>query len=405
MRIKSFKGLVPGDGRTETVASVPYDVVNAEEAKALADGNPDSLLNVSRAEIDLPEGINPYADEVYARAKENFERLQKSGALVREHQACMYLYRQTLGDHKQVGLVAVAHVDDYENDVILKHEKTRPIKEDDRTRIASDLSAHLGPVFLTYRGNSQIDAEVEKAVSRNLPDTHFVAMDGICHEIWKIPQGGEFATLFDTVPHSYVADGHHRSASASRVCAQRRAENSQHVGDEDYNWFLVVLFPADQLKILPYNRVVADLNGLDEKEFIERVDETFNLRLTDSNPVDAPGKAKMYIGGQWHELSWDCKDNDPVSSLDVSVIQDRLLSPILGVDDPRTDSRIGFVGGIRGNTELESRVDSGSDAVAFSLYQVSVEQLMNVADGGAIMPPKSTWFEPKLRSGLFIHTF
>ncbi len=405
MRIKAFMGLVPGEGRAERVASVPYDVVDFEEAKTLAEGNPDSLLKVSRAEIDLPEGINPYADEVYLQARLNFEGLQQSGALVREQQPCMYLYRQTMADHSQVGLVAVAHVDDYEDDVILKHEKTRRVKEDDRTRIASELGAHLGPVFLTYRGQDQIDEAVENIIVHGLPDTRFVAKDGICHETWRIPQGGDFARLFDAIPNSYVADGHHRSASASRVCSKRRSENPCHDGNEDYNWFLVVLFPADQLKILPYNRTVLDLNGLEQDEFIEKVSESFKLRLSDSSLVDQPGKAKMYIGGNWHELSWDCGNADPVSSLDVSVIQDRLLSPILGVEDPRTDSRIGFVGGIRGNGELESRVDSGSVAVAFALHQVTVDQLMNVADDGAIMPPKSTWFEPKLRSGLFIHTF
>lgn len=405
MRIKSFRGLVPGDGRTESVASVPYDVVDIKEAMALAEGNPDSLLNVSRAEICLPAGVDPYADEVYLKAKKNFEGLQKSGALVRESQSCMYLYRQTMGNHSQVGLVAVAHVDDYDNDIILKHEKTRPVKENDRTRIASVLGAHLGPVFLTYRGQAQIDAEVSKIITHELPGTRFVAEDGISHEIWRIPHGGAFARLFDAVPTSYVADGHHRSASASRVCSQRQSENPDHNGNEDYNWFLVVLFPADQLMILPYNRVVADLNGHDEKSFLAKVSTEFNLRLTDSGPVDQSGKAKMYIGGHWHELSLDCASDDPVSSLDVSILQDRLLDPILGVKDPRTDSRIRFIGGIRGNGELESRVDSGAEAVGFSLYQVCVDQLMKVADDGSIMPPKSTWFEPKLRSGLFIHTF
>ena len=405
MRIKSFRGLVPGDGRTERVAAVPYDVVDINEAKGLAAGNPDSLLNVSRAEIGLPNDTNPYADEVYFRAKQNFDGLLQRGALVRESEPCMYLYRQTMGKHSQVGLVAVAHVDDYENGVILKHENTRPVKEDDRTRIASLLSAHLGPVFLTYRGQKGIDSEVAAIIGHLLPDTRFIAEDGICHETWRIPQGGDFASLFDAVPTSYVADGHHRSASASRVCSQRQSENPQHSGEEDYNWFLVVLFPADQLMILPYNRAVADLNGHDAESFMAKVGDEFNLRLTDSEPVDAPGKAKMYFGGKWHELSWDCAGEDPVSSLDISILQDRLLSPILGINDPRTDSRIGFIGGIRGNGELEARVDSGRDAVAFSLYQVSVEQLMNVADDGSIMPPKSTWFEPKLRSGLFIHTF
>jgi uncharacterized protein (DUF1015 family) len=405
MKIKSFCGLIPGEGRTESVASVPYDVVDINEARQLAEGNPDSLLHVSRAEIGFPEGINPYSDQVYSRAKLNFERMIQSGALVREPQPCMYLYRQKMGNHSQVGLVAVAHVDDYKNEVILKHEKTRPLKEDDRTRIASELGAHLGPVFLTYRGREEIDAAAATIIENALPSTRFVADDGISHEIWRIPDGGDFSMLFESVPFSYVADGHHRSASAARVCSQRELDNPNHTGEEDYNWFLVVMFPASQLKILPYNRVVTDLNGHNESSFMELVSSQFNVKLTDSGPLECPGKAKMYLSGNWHELSWSPPVDDPVSCLDVSVLQDRLLAPILGVNDPRTDTRIDFVGGIRGNEGLESRVDSGNAAVAFSLHQVCVEQLMRVADEGAIMPPKSTWFEPKLRSGLFIHTF
>lgn len=405
MKIKSFCGLIPGDGKTERVAAVPYDVVDVDEARVLAAGNPDSLLNVSRAEIGFPEGIDPYSDEVYLRAKYNFDALIQNGVLVRESQPCMYLYRQTMGNHSQVGLVAVAHVDDYENEVILKHEKTRPLKEDDRTRIAAELGAHLGPVFLTYRGRDDIDAEVSRIMESGQPSAQFIAEDGITHETWRIPQGGDFISLFRSVPVAYVADGHHRSASAARVCSQRQSGNPKHTGEEDYNWFLVVLFPADQLKILPYNRVVSDLNGHDEKSFMQMVGNAFNVQSTDSRPIDVPGKAKMYISGCWYELNWNCPQDDPVSCLDVSILQDRLLAPILGIMDPRTDSRIDFVGGIRGNDALEAHVDCGKSAVAFSLCQVSVDQLMSVADEGLIMPPKSTWFEPKLRSGLFIHTF
>ena len=405
MRIKSFCGLVPGEGKTSRVAAVPYDVVDVTEARALADGNPDSLLNVSRAEINLPETIDPYSDGVYSMAKRNLEGLVNRRALVRESEDCMYLYRQTMGDHSQVGLVAVAHVDDYENEIILKHEKTRPAKEDDRTRLASEIGAHLGPVFLTYRGQRQIDTAVASIIDGVQPQSHFVAEDGITHEVWRIPKGKEFAELFTSVNVCYVADGHHRSASAARVCAQRKKENPNHTGQEDYNWFLVVLFPADQLKILPYNRVVSDLNGHEPAEFLQAVSKQFQVCPADSAPVDAPGKAKMYLSGQWHELSWQSSVDDPVSSLDVSVLQDRLLRPILGVNDPRTDSRIDFVGGIRGAGELEERVNNGDSRVAFALHQVSIDQLMDVADAGDIMPPKSTWFEPKLRSGLFIHTF
>jgi len=405
MRIKSFCGLVPGEGKTSRVAAVPYDVVDAAEARALADGNPDSLLNVSRAEINFPETIDPYSEEVYSMARSNLDGLVNRHALVRESEDCMYLYRQTMGDHSQVGLVAVAHVDDYENEIILKHEKTRPAKEDDRTRLASEIGAHLGPVFLTYRGQHQIDAAVASTIDGVQPQSQFVAEDGITHEVWRVSKGKEFAELFTSVDVCYVADGHHRSASAARVCAQRKKENPNHTGQEDYNWFLVVLFPADQLKILPYNRVVSDLNGNDPEQFLQAVSNEFKVSATDSAAVDAPGKAKMYLSGQWYELSWEISVKDPVSSLDVSILQDRLLRPILGVNDPRTDSRIDFVGGIRGTGELEERVDNGISRVAFSLHQVSIDQLMDVADAGDIMPPKSTWFEPKLRSGLFIHTF
>ncbi|MFP6874411.1 MAG: DUF1015 family protein [Verrucomicrobiales bacterium] len=405
MRIKSFKGLVPGAGRVESVAAVPYDVVDRSEAGKLAANNPDSLLHVSRAEIGLPDSVDPYSEEVYATAKRNFHRLLDEGVLVREAEPCMYLYQQNMDDHSQVGLVAVAHIDDYKNQIIRKHEKTRPAKEDDRTLIASVLGAHLGPVFLTYRSQIGIDAEICAIMQSRVPDTRFVAPDGIGHAIWRVPGGGEFGKLFESIPACYVADGHHRSASAARVGDERQAANPNHSGEEDYNWFLVVLFPADQLRVFPYNRVVADLNGHDEHSFIAEVGRTFAVSATDSGTVSVPGQAKMYLAGKWHELLWKGEDGDPVDSLDVSVLQDRLLGPILGVQDPRTDSRVDFVGGIRGNSELELRVDSGRDAVAFSMHQVSVDQLMEVADAGRIMPPKSTWFEPKLRSGLFIHTF
>jgi uncharacterized protein (DUF1015 family) len=405
MRIKSFQGLVPAAGRVERVAAVPYDVVDTKEARELAAANPDSLLHVSRAEIGLPDGVDPYGEEVYSTAKRNFDRLLDDGALVRESQSCMYLYQQEMGDHSQVGLVAVAHVDDYKNEIIRKHEKTRPAKEDDRTRIASVLGAHLGPVFLTYRSQIEIDAEIGRIIQSRIPDTSFIAPDGIGHTIWRVPGGGEFGKLFESVPGCYVADGHHRSAGAARVGEQRRLVNPNHSGEEDYNWFTVVLFPAEQLRVYPYNRVVADLNGHDERSFMKEVSRTFDLAVTDASPVAAPGKAKMYLAGKWHELSWNAVDADPVASLDVSILQERLLGPILGVKDPRTDPRIDFVGGIRGVSELELRVDTDRDAVAFAMHQVTVGQLMDVADAGAIMPPKSTWFEPKLRSGLFIHTF
>lgn len=404
MRIRAFAGLVPANGKAEQVAAVPYDVVDRSEAAALAEGNPDSLLHVSRADIAVPEDTDPYADEVYQKAAENLAALQERGSLVRESEACVYLYRQTMGDHSQTGLVAVTHVDDYLNDIIRKHEKTRPTKEDDRTRVASTLNAHLGPVFLTYREQADIDAAVAELTSA-APDVDFMAPDGIGHSVWRVPGGGPFAELFEQVPLSYVADGHHRSASAARVGAERRAANPDHTGEEDYNWFLSVLFPGNQLKVLPYNRVVADLGGKSAAEVLAAAEELFNVTPSDSTELEGPGAVKMYLEGQWYTLAWDQAGEDPVHSLDVSVLQERFLEPVLDIDDPRTNNRVDFVGGIRGTGELEQRVDSGRDAVAFSMYPVSVDQLIAIADAGEIMPPKSTWFEPKLRSGLFIHTF
>jgi uncharacterized protein (DUF1015 family) len=405
MRIRAFAGLVPGEGKAAAVAAVPYDVVDRAEAAKLAEGNPDSLLHASRADISLPAGTDPYADEIYTTARANLDALQERGALVRESEPCLYLYRQTMGEHSQIGLVAVAHIDDYRDDIIRKHEKTRPAKEDDRTRLASTLEAHLGPVFLTYKERPEIDTLVSSIIDSRPADTDFVAADGIGHSVWRIPGGDELVALFDGVPLSYVADGHHRSASASRVGAERRAANPDHTGEEDYNWFLTVLFPGDQLKVLPYNRVVADLNGLEPEELFAEASKRFDVQIADNSVPTQAGEVRMYLAGTWYALKWEQEGDDPVDSLDVSVLQDRLLEPVLGIDDPRTNSRVDFVGGIRGTKELENRVDSGRDAVAFSLYPVTVDQLIAIADAGAIMPPKSTWFEPKLRSGLFIHTF
>ncbi len=405
MRIRSFQGLVPAEGRAEAVAAVPYDVVDRDEAAALAAGNPDSLLHVSRADIGLPPDTPPYSDAVYAAAKANLDGLQERGALVREGEPCVYLYRQTMGDHSQVGVVAVVHIDDYRDDIIRKHEKTRPAKEDDRTRLASTLGAHLGPVFLTYKEQGAIDEAVREVMGARGADIDFVSPDGVGHSLWKIPGGGEFVALFDSVPVAYVADGHHRSASAARVGAERREANPDHSGEEDYNWFLAVLFPGEQLKVLPYNRVVADLNGLGPEGVLAAARERFDVEVAEDKVPARAGEARMYLAGTWYRLRWGQAGGDPVAALDVSVLQDRFLAPVLGVDDPRTNPRIDFVGGIRGTGELEARVDSGRDAVAFSMYPVGVEQLMAIADAGAVMPPKSTWFEPKLRSGLFIHTF
>ena len=405
LRVRAFQGLSPKPELAADVACVPYDVVNREEAAALTAGNPISLMHVDRAEIDLPPETDPYSAIVYETAKKNLDGLVSSGALVREAGPTIYLYRQQMGDHVQTGVAAVCHIDDYENDIIRKHEKTRKDKEDDRTRLIGTLGADTGPVFLTYRGCPEIDALVAAQTSLP-PAVDFAAPDGIRHTLWKMRETGPLAEAFASVPLAYVADGHHRSASAARVGRERRATNPDHTGGEDYNWFLCVLFPADQLRILPYNRVVNDLNGHSPEEFLTKVSEIFEV--TENSPASpaAPGHVSMFFGGRWVGLSWKTDPSaDPVARLDVSVLQDRLLAPVLGIDDPRTSKRVDFVGGIRGTRELEDRVNSGRAAVAFSMFPVTVGQLMDIADAGQIMPPKSTWFEPKLRSGLFIHTF
>lgn len=405
LRIRAFQGLRPAGDFAGRVACVPYDVVDREEAAVLAKGNPYSLLHVDRAEIDLPAETDPYSPEVYARARANFLGLQKSGVLIRESEPCLYLYEQRMGTHAQTGLVAVCHIEDYENDIIKKHEKTRRDKEDDRTRLIDALGADTGPVFLTYRDRNPIDALVD-GFKRQKPLYDFTAPDGIGHTVWKIPGGESLVREFQQVPVSYVADGHHRTASAVRVGRERREANPGHTGDEDYNWFLAVLFPASQLQILPYNRCVLDLNGLSAGEFLAAVRQRFSVtENAPSNPA-CSGSVSMYFGGKWHGLECEADPAaDPVSRLDVSILQDRLLAPVLGIDDPRTSKRIDFIGGIRGTGELMERVDSGRAAVAFSMAPTTVAQLMEIADANQIMPPKSTWFEPKLRSGLLIHTF
>ena len=405
LRIKAFQGLRPPPEFAAEVACVPYDVVNREEAAALASGNPNSLLHVDRAEIDLPPEVDPYAPEVYAKARENFQALQERGALIRETEPCVYLYQQRMGAHVQTGVAAVCHIDDYERDIIKKHEKTRPDKEEDRTRLIDTLSAHTGPVFLTYRDRPTINRLVATLETEE-PLYDFTAADGIHHTVWRVPGGEQLVELFKEVVTAYVADGHHRTASAVRVGQQRRAANPWHRGHEQYNWFLAVLFPANHVRILPYNRVVKDLHGHSPETFLDAVGRAFDVRDGGSPTPGKPGDIRMYLQGQWYDLSWPpMSEPDPIAQLDVTALQTRVLAPILGIADPRTSDRIDFVGGIRGTEELERLVESGHAAVAFSMYPPTVAQLMAIADAGQIMPPKSTWFEPKLRSGLFIHTF
>jgi uncharacterized protein (DUF1015 family) len=386
------------------VACVPYDVVDAKEAAALAAGKPRSLLHVDRAEIDLPPETDHYSAAVYAKANENFLKLQRDGVLVRESEPCFYLYQQQMGAHRQRGLVAVCHVEDYDAGLIKKSEKTLKAKEDDRSRLIDTISAGTGPVFLTYRDEPAVNALVAKLV-QTPPRHDFTAPDGIRHTVWRIPGGAEWVAAFGQVPCLYIADGHHRAASAGRVARLRRERNPRHTGTEDYNWFLCVIFPAGELKILPYNRHALDLHGAPPAGFLEKVKATFGLEEGAAPAPIASGCVSMYLGGKWYGLRCPVDPQaDPVSRLDVSVLQDKLLAPLLGIDDPRTSKRIDFVGGIRGTGELVKRVDA-QGGVAFSMYPTTVAQVMAIADAGQIMPPKSTWFEPKLRSGLFVHTF
>ncbi len=404
MKVKAFKAWRPAADKVEQVASVPYDVVDTAGAAALAAGNPDSFLHVVRAEIDLPEGTNPYSDEVYAQAKANLRRLMDDGVLIREEEPALYLYSQQMGDHLQYGIVASCHIEDYENGKIKIHEKTRRVKEEDRIRYVDTQNANTGPVFLAYRDNEKINAAVEAAKATE-PLYKFTAADGVAHTVWKFKDPTVLEAAFGEIPATYVADGHHRSASAAKVGALRRAANPAHTGEEPYNYFLAVLFPESELKILAYNRVVLSLPGTGE-EFFQALESKFTV---EQNGVSKPRKAGeicMYINGQWSTLAPKQLPDatDPVASLDVSILQNDVLAPILGIDDPRESNDIDFIGGIKGTEELEKWVDGGRAALAFSMYPTSMDQLFSVADAGMLMPPKSTWFEPKLRSGLLVNT-
>ncbi|MBA3892344.1 MAG: DUF1015 domain-containing protein [Gemmatimonadales bacterium] len=406
MRLNPFRAIRPRPELAARVASVPYDVVNRTEAAELARGNPHSFLHVGRSDIDLPEDVDPYDRRIYARAREALNQLLAGGILVKDAAPGVFLYRQIMDGRAQTGVVGCVHVDDYERNLIRKHEKTRQDKEDDRTRHVLTLNANAEPVFLTYRGRPEIDAVVAGIVSALPPLYDFTALDGVRHTVWAVPDSEGLAEAFGAVPHSYVADGHHRSASAWRAGKELRAKNPSHRGDEEYNWFLAVLFPADQLRILPYNRTVRDLKGRSPPEVLDRLAHVGTLTAAGDATPDRSGVFCIYLDGGWHRLELDpagIDRSDPIASLDVSLLQDRVLSPILGIGDPRTDKRIDFVGGIRGTEELERRVSSGEMAIAFSLFPTTLEQLMAVSDAGHVMPPKSTWFEPKLRSGLFVH--
>ncbi len=404
MRLRPFRAVRPVPALAAKVAAVPYDVVSREEAAELARGNPHSFLHVGRSDIDLPADTDPYDARVYARAREALDGFLADGTLVRDSAPRLYLYQQEMEGRVQTGVVGCVHIDDYEQDVIRKHEKTRPDKEDDRTRHVLTLNANAEPVFLTYRGRGEIDTLVGAALREpRLYD--FTAPDGVRHTVWRVADAGPLVSAFAGVPHAYVADGHHRSASAWRAGRKLR---STHPGrrDAEYEWFLAVLFPAEQLRILPYNRVLRDLYGLSTSQSLARLARVGRVTITDDPVPPGPGTFCFYLEGAWYRLTLDpatIDAGDPIRSLDVSLLQDRVLAPIFGIGDPRTDKRIEFVGGIRGTAELERLVDSAGCAIAFSLYPTTLEQLLAVSDAGKVMPPKSTWFEPKLRSGLFVH--
>jgi uncharacterized protein (DUF1015 family) len=406
-RIEPFRAWRPRPEKAELVASPPYDVLNSEEAREMAAANPVSFLHVVKPEIDLEPGIDLYSDPVYAKGAENLKMLKEEGVLIREARPALYLYRQRMGDHVQTGLVTGASIDEYEVDLIKKHEYTRPKKEDDRTRHVEALDANTGPVFLTYRARPGIDALVERLTADD-PTYDFTAPDGIQHVLWVVDEPADVEDLvnaFADVPELYVADGHHRSAAATRVRALRRDRNPNHTGEEPYNFFLSVIFPHDQMLIMDYNRVVKDTAGLDRATFLDRVKEVFEIAPCPPSKPTAARTFGMYFGGQWFRLQakgGTFPADDPVESLDVAILQNNLLAPVLGIGDPRSDENIDFVGGIRGLRELEKRVDSGEWTVAFALHPTAIEQLFAVADAGTVMPPKSTWFEPKLRSGLIV---
>jgi uncharacterized protein (DUF1015 family) len=406
-----FRGLRPKKEYAEKVAAPPYDVLNSQEAREMAKGNPLSFLHINKPEIDLDPGIHLYDSKVYQKGAENLKNLMNEGILFQDERPHFYIYRQIMGTHQQTGLVACASIDEYEQDCIKKHEFTRPDKEDDRVNHMIALNAQVGPVFLTYQAQGEIDAII-KSATENPPDYDFTSTDKVQHTFWIVTDGAisqKIKDLFAKVECLYVADGHHRSAAAQRVRNLKRKANPSHSGSEEYNYFLAVIFPHNQMQILDYNRVVKDLIGLEKEKFLQEVKNNFICSKAVTMNYFKPGQEKefgMYLDNEWYKLvtkkgTYD--KNDPVKSLDVNILQENLLAPVLGIGDPRKDSRIDFVGGIRGLEELEKRVDSGEWRVAFALYPTSIEQLMAIADAGKVMPPKSTWFEPKLRSGLVIH--
>jgi uncharacterized protein (DUF1015 family) len=411
--VKPFKGLRPPKDIVKDLACLPYDVMNSEEAAKMAEGKEYSLLHITRAEIDCPPGTDIHSETVYEKSVENFRKFQEKGWLVQDDEPKFYIYAQTMDGRTQYGIVGGAACEDYQNGIIKKHELTRPDKEEDRMILTRYLNANIEPVFFSYKAVPEIDEIVRNIVKNDKPEYEFVAdEDGFGHTFWPVNDpdiNKRLEELFATkVPYTYVADGHHRTAAAARIGQERKEQNPNHTGNEEYNFFMAVHFPDDQLHIIDYNRVVKDLNGLTEEEFLKKLENVFEVEKAGDEEY-RPQKLhefSMYLSGNWYKLNakeGTYDDNDPIGVLDVTVLSKHVLDDILGIKDLRTSTRIDFVGGIRGLGELKHRVDNEGMKVAFALYPVSMQQLIDIADSGNIMPPKTTWFEPKLRSGLVIH--
>ncbi len=409
--IKAFKGIRPKKEKAAQIASRPYDVLNSEEARIEAEGNPYSFLHVVKPEIDLPGDIDHYSDQVYEKGRDNFKKLVTEGVMVQDDKDCLYIYELTMDGRSQDGIVACAAVEDYLNEVIKKHELTRPDKEEDRKKHVRVSMMNAEPVFFAYPNVKKIDQVVAEIKKAN-PEYDFAAEDGVRHRFWTVFSPDHIDTIiseFEKLPATYVADGHHRTAAAALVGNDLKAENPGHTGKEEYNYFLAVHFPDNQLQIIDYNRVVKDLNGLSVGEFIEKLNASFSVEEV-GKEIHKPSRLHefgMYLEGKWYRLvatEGTFDDSDPIGVLDVTILSEQILKPILNIQNLRTDKRIDFVGGIRGLKELEKRVDSGEMKVAFALYPVTMQQLIDIADSGQIMPPKTTWFEPKLRSGLVVHS-
>jgi uncharacterized protein (DUF1015 family) len=412
--IRPFHGYRPPTELADKVASKPYDVLDSNEAREEMGDNEYSFFRINKPEVDLSPDIDPYADEVYAQGRKNLELFVERNWLIKDEKPGYYIYRQKMGDHEQTGLVAGSWIEDYFEDRIKKHEFTRPKKENDRIRHMATLGAHVGPVFLTYPASNEIDEVISSVTGNENPTYHFDSGDGVIHTFWTLFDEAKVSRLTDLfsrkVPASYIADGHHRAASSAKVGLQLKENNSNHRGDEDYNFFLSVLFPDNQLQIIDYNRVITDLNGHGKEDFLSLLSGRFDVEKLGKQAYKPEHLHSfgMYLDGVWFKLTAHKEildDEDPIGVLDVTVLSKNVLDPILGIKDQRTDERIDFVGGIRGMKELERRVDSGEMKLAFSIYPVTVQQLIDIANSGEVMPPKSTWFEPKLRSGLIIHRF